>query len=290
VATKSINLMTRQRVRNLAGKLMEEWQNVDDVAEVLGCQPNSVRRWHTEYKKNESERHGSAKEPGRPSKLTFNQQSIIEEIILTKTPGDMNQSKALWSNKVIRDTIRDLFRTELSLGTVNAMTQKMGIVRRQVFRADKNHANADHTDWVTNRFPFIRKLAKEQSARILFIYDEKITKACPQTPNLCPIIDLNSCKQPCSKAEIRVLSAVCPRNSQRFMTFLGPLSYHPFVEFLNGLIQETDRHLFLIAEPHYKQVALEADHFLSTNAERLSLFFLPQSFYPTNQSGLRCGR
>lgn len=290
MATKSINMMTRQRVRNLAGKLMDEWQNIEDVAEVLGCHPNNVRRWHTEYKTNESERHDSAKEPGRPSKLTFNQQSIIEEIILTKTPGDMNQSKALWSNKVIRDTIRDLFRTELGLGTVNAMTQKMGIVRRQVFRADKNHANADHTDWVKNRFPFIRKLAKEQSARILFIHDEKIAKACPQTPNLCPIIDPNSCRQPCTKADIRVLSAVCPRNSQRFMTFLGPLGLHPFVEFLNGLIKETDRHLFLVAEPHYKKVALEADHFLSANVERLSLFFLPQSVYATNESGLRCGR
>jgi transposase len=281
VAAKSINLMTRQRVRNLAGKLMEEWQNVDDVAEVLGCQPKNVRRWYTEYQLNASERHGSAKEPGRPSKLTFNQQSIIEEIILTKTPGDMNQPKALWSNKVIRDTIRDLFRIELSLATVNAMTQKMGIARRQIFRSGQNHTNADQTDWVKNRFPFIRKLAKEQSARIFFIHDEKITKTGTQAPNLGPVFELKSGPQPFDRADTRVLSAVCPRNSQRFMTFYGPLGLHAFVEFLNGLIQDIDRHIFLIAESRYKPVALEAEHFLSSNMERLSLFFLPDGFAAT---------
>jgi len=61
------------------------------------------------------------------------------------------------------------------------------------------------------------------------------------------------------------------------MPFLGPLGQSTFVEFLNNLIRDTDRHLFLIAEPHYKQVAMEVDHYLSSNSDKISLFFLPES-------------
>lgn len=277
MATKSINLMTRQRVRNLAGKLMDEWQNIDAVAEVLGCHPNNVRRWHIEYKVKGSDDNGSAKEPGRPSKLSLNQQRIIEDILLTKMPGDMNHPKALWSNTVIRDIIRDLFRTELSLGTVNTMMHKIGIVRRQIFRPDRNHMDAEHSTWLNNRLPFIRKLAKEQSARLFFIYDDKIIPPCPQPTTCYYKVDFDNRSQPASDIDIRVLSAICPRNSQRFMPFLGPLGQNPFAEFLKNLIRDTDRHLFLIAEPHYKQVAMEVDPYLSSNSDKISLFFLPES-------------
>jgi transposase len=279
VATKSINLMTRQRVRDLAGKLMDEWQNIEAVAEVLGCHPNNVRRWHIEYKVKGSEDNGSAKEPGRPSKLSLNQQRIIEDIILTKMPGDMNHPMALWSNTVIRDIIRDLFRTELSLGTVNTMMQKLGIVRRQIFRPDQNHMDAEHSTWLNNRLPFIRKLAKEQSALIFFIYDNKIIPTCPQATACCYKGDYDGCNQPSSHCEIGVLTAICPRNSQRFMPFLGPLNQNSFVEFLDNLIQDTDRHLFLIAEPHYRQFAMEVDPYLSSNIEKISLFFLPEDCF-----------
>ena len=117
--------MTRQRVRELAGKLMEEWQNIDAVAEALGCHRSAIRRWHSEYQEKGPENDSLYREPGRPSKLTPTQYNIIEDIIMTKTPKDMNYPLVLWSNTVIRDTIRDLFRTDLSLGTVNAMTKRM---------------------------------------------------------------------------------------------------------------------------------------------------------------------
>ena len=228
MAAKSINLMTRQRVRKLAGKLMEEWQNLDDVADVLGCHPNNVRRWHIEYKANDSEKNGSAREPGRPSKLTVNQQNIIEDIILTKTPEEMNHPNTLWSNTVIRDVIYDLFRTELCLATVNSMTHKMGIARRQIFRHRQDQADEGHKAWLKCRFPFIRKLARESSARILFIHDEVVNTTGPQTAKTHPKSDPDR-GVGTPHCDIHVLSAICPRNSQRFMTFLGPLRTHAFI-------------------------------------------------------------
>lgn len=277
MTTKSINLMTRQRVRDLAGKLMEEWQNVDAVAEILGCQRSAIRRWHTEYQEKGPGNDSLSKEPGRPSKLTPNQHNIIEDIIMTKTPRDMNYPLFLWSNKVIRDTIHDLFRTDLSLGTVNAMTQKMGIVRRQIFRPDQNGTNGELSDWLKNRFPFIRKLAKEQRARVFFIHDAQMTSSPCEDTNPYNRFGPNNGNGSGRKCNTRLLSAVCPRNSQRFMTFSDPLCVQPFIAFLNGLLNDIERPLFVIAEPQYKEIAREADQFLSTVADRLSLFFLPES-------------
>ena len=282
VPTKSINLMTRQQVRNLAGKLMEEWQNVDAVAEVLGCQRKNVRRWHSEYKRNQSKTPNPSKEPGRPTKLTANQQNIIQDIILTKTPMDMNHSFILWSNTLIRDTIHDLFKTNLSLGTVNAMTKKMGITRRNIFKDNPAHQATETARWLKHRYPFIRKLAQEQHARILFIHYERVN-ACKFSVTLSRMKrGVYDRRRHHSHSETGMLSAVCPRNSQRFMIFAGPYDTQPFVDFLKGLIHDTDRPLFLIAEPQHKKIALEADYFLSSAIDRLSLFFLPNNKISAN--------
>jgi hypothetical protein len=219
--------------------------------------------------------------------LTPNQFNIIKDIIFTKTPLELDQTQALWSNTTIRDAIADLFKIELSMGTVNTMIRKMGIVRRQVFRQHPDSQDADMLGWVKQRFPSIRKLAHDQRARLFYIHDEMI-----DVDALClPSYDekrasrLTGSKNTAFKN--RMLSAVCPRNSQRFKIFTGPFGAHQFVEFLERLLHDTDRQLFLIAEAHYKPMALEADHFLSSNANRLSLFFLPGGngrAYPIIQS------
>lgn len=277
VDTKSINLMTRQQVRRLAGKLMEEWQNVDAVAEALGCHPRNIRRWHLEFREKVGEDGQSTKEPGRPTKLTVNQQDIIQDIIFTKSPKDMNHEDALWSNRVIRDTISDLFRITLSLGTVNTLTQKMGVVRRNVFRHNGSPGNAPLSGWLRDRFPVIRKLARDQNARIFFIHDERIANGTNGAAGPVACNPEKTDRGPHPDIETRMLSAICPRNSQRFMVFRGPLAVEPTIAFLAGLMRDVDRPLFLIAEADFKPIALSADPFLASVADRLSLFFLPKN-------------
>ena len=195
----------------------------------------------------------------------------------------MNYSMALWTNTAIRDTIHDLFRTSLSLGTVNAMVLKMGIHRRQLFRKNTNGNDPGRKGWLESRLPLIRKLAKEQNARIFYIYDEEIPCCRSNEPSSnhgsCEPDGSNRCR---TQGGLHALSAVCPRNSQRFMTFPGPLNTHALVAFLNGLLEDTERSLFLIAEPHFKQLALEMDSYISSIADRMSLFFLPVKFAETH--------
>ena len=66
------------------------------------------------------------------------------------------------------------------------------------------------------------------------------------------------------------------------MTFSGPLNAHALVSFLNGLLEDTERSLFLIAEPHYKKLALEVDSYIASIADRMSLFFLPAKVAETH--------
>jgi len=275
VTSNRIDLMTRKQVRDLAGKLMEEWQSVDAVADVLGCHRSNIRRWHGEYRRRSIQEDYHGKEPGRPSKLTPNQFNIIKDIIFTKTPLELDQTQALWSNATIRDAIADLFKIELSMGTVNTMIRKMGIVRRQIFRQHPDSQDDDMLRWVQQRFPLIRKLAHDQCARLFFVHDEIIETDASGLPPYDEQRGSHFFNSNDTAFKNRMLSAVCPRNSQRFNIFAGPFGAKRFVDFLERLLHDTNRHLFLIAEAHYKPIALEADHFLSSNANRVSLFFLP---------------
>jgi transposase len=271
VKKERISLMTRRQVRDLSGKLMEEWQSVDAVADVLGCQPATVRKWYMDYKHRSSQDLSPSKEMGRPSKLSLNQQNIIQDIIFTKNPRDMNYPFDLWANTVIQDMVQDLFHIKLSIATVNSIIYKLGIIKRQRLRPDGKGNQVELKDWLTNRLTSIRKLAKRQQASLFFIHDEIVS---PAGLFQKPSNDILGGHQ---RTDIRVISAVCPRNSQRFMTFPGNLNAQSFVKFVKGLLHDTDRSLYLIAESQYKQIVREADLFFSKKAELVSLFFCPPS-------------
>jgi len=275
VETKSIKLMTRQQVRDLAGKLMEEWQNIDAVADVLGCPPGIVRRWYMDYRHGSSSGTRTSNEPGRPPKLTINQQNIIQDIVFTKTPLEMNHHQILWTNTLVRNTIVDLFKIHLSLATVNALIRRMGVIRRHLFKPVSGDQEPGIENWMQERFPFIKRLAQREHARIFYIYDDLVNGSRSFRTSKVLTLQSKGGSQSGFVLERRVLSAVCPRNSQRFMIFGGSLCAQPFIDFLNGLLHDYDRPLFLIADAHYKQVALEADHFLASETDRISLFFCP---------------
>lgn len=275
--------MNSQQVRSLAGKLMEEWQNIDAVAEVLGCQRKMVRLWHLEYMRDKSEKTISSKQqPGRPKKLSENQLNIIQDIIFTKTPDSMHHRFLLWSNKVIRDTIFELFATNLSLGTINALTKNMGIIRRNIFKAMSAHQDTETERWVKHRYPFIKKLAQEQHARVFFIHEERVnaTKFISSPSRIHSKTKDHQGHHP--PVETVMLSAICPRNSQRFKIYTRLINAQVFIGFMKALMHDIDRPLFLIAEYPHRQFTLEIDDFLSSTTNKISLFFLPNTNENTN--------
>jgi len=275
ITAERIDRMTRQQVCNLAGKLMEAWQDIDAVAKVFGCPCNRIRRWHLAYRHQAAEGEQPTKMPGRPPKLSAIQEQILHDIIFTKMPLDMNHHHALWSNLVIRDIIEDLFSIHLSLGSINTMTRRMGIIRRNIFKPKDTQGNLLIGRWLRDRFPSIRERAQKRHARLLFIHDAVINAALSrETAIRSNSVFPNGHRDP-SNPGACMLSAICPRNAQRFMIFTGAVEKPPWVEFLKGLIHDFDRPLFLIAELQDKRTAMEAEHFLSSRADQVSLFFLP---------------
>ena len=115
------------QVRLLAAKLMKEWQNADEVAHILGCRRDFVKKWHQRFQQGGQAALHSVATAGRPSKLNTAQKAIVKEIIFSRSPLEFGFNSALWTNRLVLDLIALLYNIKLRMPSVNNLLESYGI-------------------------------------------------------------------------------------------------------------------------------------------------------------------
>lgn len=125
---KKINREKNFQVRLLAAKLMEARQNVDEVANVLGCRRDFVKQWYQRFQQGGPSALQPHNAVGRPSKLNTAQKAVIKEILFNRGPLEFGFSHALWTNRLVLDLIEMLYKVKLRMTSVNNLLESFGVM------------------------------------------------------------------------------------------------------------------------------------------------------------------
>jgi transposase len=99
--------------RLLAVQRVLEGYSTDEVAEFLGVDPRSVRRWIAAYREGGGQGLLSRPVPGRPPKLTTTQEKIVRRW-LTDSPGEHGFETELWTASRVGQLIHEEFGIRLN--------------------------------------------------------------------------------------------------------------------------------------------------------------------------------
>ena len=142
--------------RRLAVERVRDGYSTQEVADFLGVDPSSVRRWVAASRKPGASGLAARPVPGRPSKLSSTQEKIIRRW-LTESPTEHGFPTDLWSAPRLARLIREELGVTLHPGYLSAWLRQRGYTPQKPRRKAREHDDAAVAGWLARDWPRIKK-------------------------------------------------------------------------------------------------------------------------------------
>jgi len=146
--------LERRRLRAIA--LLEQGLSPHEVAERLGVDRRSVRRWKQAYRRRGVAGLRARPTPGRPPKLTVRQRRTLVRWIL-RGPEAFGYRTALWTCRRIADLIRQRFGVTYHPAHIGRLLRACGLTPQRPQRTAKERNDRRIRLWLQQEWPRVKK-------------------------------------------------------------------------------------------------------------------------------------
>lgn len=216
---------------------------------------------------------------GRPQgslrALSGKEERRAQHLICGKCPDQLSMPFALWTRGAIRELIRREFGIRLSIRGVGEYVARWGYTPQKAARRAYERDDAAVKDWLTIEYPKIRARAKREKAEICWgdetgIRSDESRHRGYAPPGQTPII-----KIPARRRSLSMIAAVTNQGKVRFMIYPGGLSPERLIVFMQRLIKDTRRKVFLVFDNLNVHKAKPVREWLEEQRSRIEVFYLP---------------
>jgi transposase len=251
-----------------------------DVADLLGVSRETVSRWWTAYAAGglgaiPSDRTGRPVGSGRT--LSDEQARHIQQQIDDHSPEELGIAAALWSRKAVRDLIRHECGIDMPVRTVGEYLKRWGYTAKSPRRHAKDQEPEEVAEWLDETYPAIEERAACEGAEIHWCdetgaaADEQPRKGYARTGHPAWIV------VPHPHIRMNLVSTITNAGEVHFLTYKGAMTATLFVTFLEKLVGEATRKVFLILDRLPAHEAKSVADWVAGHAGRIELFWLPKS-------------
>ena len=272
---RKLDHKTREAIRKRAVQRIKTGESPEVVIKALGYHRSAVYQWLKLFDEGGIEALTFKKIPGAKPKLTPAQKKKVFDIVTMKNPEQLKFPFALWTLGMVRQLIIDQFGVTLSEVSVGRLLKALGLTPQKPLRRawQQNPARVDK--WLSEEYPAIQKEAKKVGATIYFgdeagIRSDYHSGTTWAVKGQTPVIRTTG-----SRFSLNMVSAVSARGSMRFMTIKGRLTTDRFIEFLERLLKNQEKPVFLIVDGHPVHRSNRVQLFVTATEGKLRLFLLP---------------
>jgi transposase len=262
-------------IRKRAVLRVEAGESPELVISTLGFSRSCIYDWLAKYREGGMEALEPKPIPGRPRKLSGPQLQWLCRTLIEKNPLQLRFEFALWTRAMIREVIREQFGVRLSEVSVGRLLRKLGFSpQKPLYRAYQQNPEAVQR-WLEEEYPAIRRLAEAEGALIYFADEAGMRSDFHRGTTWAPVGQTPVVKTTGARFSLNLISAISAQGLIRFMTVEGKLNGEKFVEFLDRLLHNSRRPIFLIVDGHPAHRAAVVKRFVESSQGRLRLFYLP---------------
>lgn len=250
-----------------------------DVADLLGVSRETVSRWWTAYAVGGLEaipgdRTGRPVGTGRT--LADEQARRIQDLIDDHSPGELGIAAAVWSRKAVRDLIRKEHGIDMPVRTVGEYLKRWGYTAKVPRRHAKDQDPDEVDRWLEFTYPAIAARAALEGAEIHWC--DETGAAADEQPRKGYAREGDPARIEVPKPHIRMnlVATITNEGEVHFLAYKESMTGALFVTFLETLLSETTRKVFLILDRLPAHETKGVADWVAAHGDRIELFWLPK--------------
>ena len=276
---RTIGPEAQYQLRRQVVRLKEAGRKNFEIAEITGLTRQSVYAIWKRYQGGglvsiKPKTRGRAL--GAKRRLSSEQEKELKRLMVDKTPEQLKFKFALWTRAAVKVVAYNLFKIDLPLRTISDYLKRWGFSsQKPVKRAYEQNPEAV-SQWLNSTYPAIAARAKEEGAEINWgdetgvEANEYIGKGFAPKGHT-PVLRLSGKSH---QPRINMISALTNQGKVRFMLYEDQMNAAVFIQFMNRLVRDSGKKIFLIVDNLKVHHSGPVKRWLVEN-KRLELFHLP---------------
>jgi transposase len=273
---RKLNDSTRVFLKTRAKELRKTGKSYQEIADILGIHLNTVARWLHPKKgaSNDSFKRRGRKQ-GEQRTLSEDQEKEIRELIRDKTPEQLKLPFMLWTRKAIRDLISRRLSITMPIRTVGEYLERWNYTPQRPLKRAYEQRPAEVKAWLEQQYPSIQERAIKEKAEIHWGDETGINNEAQQGRSYAPKGKTPVLHVSAKRFSASMISSVTNQGKVRFMIYKGGMNVAIFIRFLERLIKDSQRKIFLIVDNLRVHHSYALADWLKLNIDHIELFFLP---------------
>jgi transposase len=162
--------------RRLAVRRVAEGYSTREVAEFLGVDPSSVRRWLQASRDHGDDALKARPVPGRSPLLTTTQEKIVLRW-LSDLPTEYGFATDLWSAPRLAQLIEQVFGARFHPNYLSSWLRQRGYTPQKPRRVPRERDDATVARWLAEDWPRIKRGARRRDAALLLLDESGLLMA-----------------------------------------------------------------------------------------------------------------
>ena len=157
-------------------RVVEGYYSTGDVADFLGVDPSSVRRWVAAFREHGTAGLAARPTPGRPPKLTPPQEKIVCRW-LTDNPTDHGFPTELWTASRLALLIDEEWSISFHPHYLTAWLRQRGYTPQLPRRVPRERDDREIARWLAEDWPRIKRNARRRGACLMLLDESGLLMA-----------------------------------------------------------------------------------------------------------------
>jgi transposase len=261
--------IVRQKKKGLSGK---------EIESLTGVRCNRISEIWSKYQAGgdaalKPKQRGRKK--GERTLLTREQEEEIRRLIIDHTPDQLKLAFMLWTRQAISDLIMLKYNLYASLRSVTNYLNRWGFTCQRPTKRAYSQDNVKVKSFMENEYPEIARRALAENAEIYWgdetgVSSQEYYVRGFSIKGVTPVLPFEA-----KHERINMISAISGRGTVRFMVYEGTMNQQLLIEYMERLIKDAQRKVFLIIDNlrvHHGKIVAE---WLHEHKHEIEVFFLP---------------
>jgi transposase len=275
---RTLTPATQAELRRVAVAMVRAGKTRIEAAQTVGVNRRFVGQWvKMAAQDGEAVLAGRrrGRRPGEQKALSAVQEDRLRVLIARGCPDQFGLSFALWTRQAVRALIARETGVWLTLSVVGRYLRAWGFTAQRPARRATERQDEAVRAWLERTYPAIARKAQAQGCEIQWADETGLSSRANYGRSFAPRGHTPVIRRPGKRFSQSMISSLTNRGKLRFMIYEGALKAPIFLNFLQRLIREAARKLFVIVDNLPVHRAHRVTAWVQDHADRIELFYLP---------------